>query len=145
MHTSLIYGCWLTISRRAFAFWTTNNLIFCPILPVLALAIHDDALQTTASIDEILSCQVPHDRRCLKLDWKKTALDKPIFRQPCSGNERITTSRDQPLRAHTAAKKLRDVGKALGFSHSLSQGAVRRGTGNAVDGESTETSDVHIN
>lgn len=122
--------------RKRFLFYENDNLLLCPIAHFLALAFADRAFEASSlqEATNILRVQVPQHKKSLTIQWRQEILDIPVLRQSVRTEGGFRTSQHEPLSAAASGRYLRRLGEATGFEHPLSHYAVRRGTGNAVDG-----------
>ena len=65
-----------------------TNPVFCPILPLIALAFANEGIRTPADLFR-LRVEDP-DKNHIEVPWKTTILDAPIFRSVESGKSYIS-------------------------------------------------------
>jgi hypothetical protein len=71
-----------------------DNLVFCPILYVLALAFADNAFASEwiNCLEDLEAFQVPSHLQSLLLSWKESMLEVLVFRRAVSEGGQIVTS-----------------------------------------------------
>ncbi|EGP82385.1 uncharacterized protein MYCGRDRAFT_11476, partial [Zymoseptoria tritici IPO323] len=110
-----------------------DNLAFCPILHVLALAFADKAFSSPwlQEPKDIYTFHVDGDRglQGLPLEWKRDMLDMPVLR-------RSTDSR-AALKYHEARDANVRLGKAVGYKDPFQFYQGRRGAGEALNARTT--------
>lgn len=113
--------------------------MFDVVLHFLSIAILDNAFEgdTIKRPEDFYNLDVRPPRHSTELNWKKEKLDTPIFRQAVRTEDGIRTSDTEPLRYHTYLYYLQRLGRAAGFMQILRPYCLRRGVGEAVDGECT--------
>lgn len=108
-----------------------DNLAFCPILHVFALAFADQAFESEylQRPQDLHSFRVNDDRGLLgiPLEWKSSMLEMPVFRKATDSTEGWTYDE---ARAHVSR-----LGRAAGFKDPLQFYQGRRGAGEAIDGK----------
>ena len=131
--------------RKIFLQSEVDDLIFDPVIRMIALAVIDDAFEADiTSIEHIFRLRVRAPRRSLQLKFKKEMLGKPIFRRAESTIDGVRTSVTKALRYHTFLYYHQRLGKATGFPQILKPYDIRRGTGNALDGMYYEVGNLNI-
>lgn len=120
-------------------------LLFDAILPLLALALLDNAFKAEIrSVEDFYKIQVRAPRHSLDFDWTEGIQDTPIFRQAVvASNGTVQTSPTEALRYHTYLYYLQRLGLTTGFMQILNPYCIRRGSGEAVEGESTRCRDTY--
>ncbi len=79
MHTLLVIST--DLSRKKFAFYEGENLICCPVLFTIALALADNAFKNKfTSLKQIYDLVVPSDTDRIRLKWDDDWAKRPIFR-----------------------------------------------------------------
>jgi hypothetical protein len=117
-----------------------DNLAFCPILHVLALAFADGAFRSEfiRTPDDLYNFSVDAERgiRAVPIEWKPEVMELPLFRRAIRSANGYETS----SKAWTCADAMphtKSLGRAVGFKHPLRLYAARRGAGEAIDGENS--------
>lgn len=116
-----------------------DSLLFDAILPLLALALLDSAFKAEIrSVEDFYRVKVRAPRHSLDFYWKEDIKDTPIFRQAVVASDgTIRTSPTEALRYHTYLYYLQRLGLTTGFMQILNPYCIRRGSGEAVEGEHT--------
>jgi hypothetical protein len=107
---------------------------------MLAIAIHDNAFRSEKiqNVRDIFRLRVKQPRHSLELKWKKSILKTPIFRQAVPSVDGAQTSspgNSKALRYYTYMYYLQRLGYTVGFPALLTGYALRRGAGEALDGQ----------
>jgi hypothetical protein len=93
---------------------------FCIVSHLTALAIADDAFRRHfTSIEHIFDLEIPADKDCLKLKFRKDIEPRPIFRRVERKLGMTAVSDMQALQYKTCRDKLVWLDRVLGFEHSL--------------------------
>jgi hypothetical protein len=103
---------------------------------MIAVGLHHNAFAASSirGPEAILRARIPTRKKCVIFRWKKAKLKEPVFREPARGRDQtLSVSSAIPLRAQTAARYLKRLGRDVGMEDSLTQSCIRRGAGNAVD------------
>ena len=111
-----------------------TNPIFCPILPLIALAFADDAfanegIRTPADLFR-LRVEDP-GKNHLEVPWKASILDTPVFRSVEPGKSYISTTTS--LKYADSDYRLRRLGMFAGFPDGVRSYGLRRGAASAID------------
>lgn len=118
--------------------YQNSNPLLCPIAHMVSVGLHHDAFaaSTIRDPEAILRARIPKRKTCRIFRWKESKLKEPIFREPDRSKGQISWSVKPavPLRARTAARYMKRLGRDVGIEQPLSHSCIRRGTGNAVDG-----------
>ena len=105
----------------------------CLVTHLIALAIADKAILSDSlqSARDILEFHVPPDftHYAIKLEWKESMLEIPIFRQYING----AISPTQCLTVDTFSRQTKEAGQAYGFKEAFTIHSIRRRTGAEVD------------
>lgn len=114
--------------------------MFCVLDHLLALAVHDKAFEVNAinrDPSNIFRIKIPEYRNSLRLSWKSSIANIPLFRQPenCAGV--WITSATQPLKSSTWRRYLKGLGISAGLEHPFTQYVIRRGLMNTVNSKVT--------
>ena len=124
------------ICRKIFCLYEVDDFIFDPVVRMIALGILDDAFELGFELaEDIFKLRVDRHRQTMRLRWKASWENKPVFRQAVPTSDGIQTSKDEPLRYHTFLYYLQRLGMMAGMMKILNPYSIRRGTGEAVDGE----------
>ncbi|KAF2174706.1 hypothetical protein K469DRAFT_685751 [Zopfia rhizophila CBS 207.26] len=122
---------------KTYRVYQNNNPFLCAIAHMIAVGFHNDAFAASNVRDpeSILRAQIPKRKFCRVFRWKESKLKEPIFREPKRSKGQISPSAKTavPLRAHTAARYMKRLGRDVGMEQPLTHSCIRRGTGNAVD------------
>ncbi|KAL9050990.1 MAG: hypothetical protein Q9162_006310, partial [Coniocarpon cinnabarinum] len=112
-----------------------DNLSFCPILYVLALAFADKAFcsEWLQSPDNVSKIEMPSCLESVPLEWKPEVATKPIVRAAVRGEYGWSTSDTAALGASNLLEWTRNLSKDAGFEQRITLYAFRRGAGNAVN------------
>jgi hypothetical protein len=104
---------------------------------ILSLAFADDAFEAPSlrSAHDVYRMKVPTYKNSIQLRWKEEMAKVPIFRQATRTVDGLRTSSTRALRYSTFNYYLERLGRVTGFEDKLAGYCVRRGTGNAVDGQ----------
>ena len=110
------------------------NPVFCPILPLIALAFADDAfanegIRTPADLFR-LRVEDP-DKNHLEVPWKASILDTPVFRSVEAGKSYI--SKTMSLKYTDFDYHLKRLGIFAGFPDGVRSYDLRRGAASAID------------
>lgn len=113
--------------------YQNKNPLLCPIARIVAIGLHHNAFAASSirSPEAILRARIPSRKNCRIFKWKESMLRQPLFREPARNNRATNTV--EPLRAQTAARYLKRLGRDAGLEQPLTQSCIRRGAGNAVD------------
>ena len=105
--------------------------MFCPISHIIALGFDDDAFDAdgVTSPEDIFKLRAKPGLRCQPIPWSRKKLDRPVFLAPNSPDKALTYAM-----YHQWLKRL---GVETGFAQVLTTYCLRRGTGNAVNGNSS--------
>lgn len=106
-----------------------DNLVFCPILLLLALAFSDNAFESIRSPQDLYKLEIPSERNCLEIRWKPEIQKTPIVRSII----RNTVAEAQPLTYHSLHSYLGQLGRSVGFSMPVTAYCLRRALMNLVD------------
>ena len=111
-----------------------TNPVFCPILPLIALAFADDAfanegIRTPADLFR-LRVEDPN-RNYLEVPWKASILDAPIFRSVGPGKSYI--SKTMSLKYTDFDYHPKRLGMFAGFPDGVRSYDIRRGAASAID------------
>jgi len=105
---------------------------------MVAVGLHNNAFAASNIRDpeQILRARIPPRKLSRIFRWKESKLKEPIFREPEPLRGHILTPEKKPLplRARTAGRYMKRLGRDVGLEDPLSQSCIRRATGNAVDG-----------
>lgn len=101
------------------------------------MAFADDAFESgiVRNIQDLYRAHIPKQRRCMRVHFKDCIGNTPIFRQATASATGCCTSPSKALRYHIFNGYLKRLGRSAGFEQVLTAYCIRRGTGNAVDGE----------
>jgi hypothetical protein len=88
------------------------------------------------SAEPFFTTKLKNPMKAMLVHWKPSMLKIPIFRQAVQTAEGFQTSKWKCLPYSTYTHYLDRLGWETGFPEKLTHYAMRRGTGNAVDGES---------
>lgn len=103
---------------------------------MVAIAILDNAFEPKfQSVEDIFRTRVRAPRNSLQLKWNQEKLKVSIFRQAEASPNGVVTSGVKALRYATYLYYLQRLGLAAGFMQILGAYVVRRGAGEAVDGQ----------
>lgn len=124
----------------AFGFYEEIELIHCPVLGMLALAIADGAFEENVqSLGDIYTFKVPPELDRLRLDWKSEWLDRPVFRQmkrqPCE---------DAHYQYPQGRNALIRLGYSCGYANTLGFYDFRRASGKKLNETVTPEERNHI-
>ena len=117
------------ISRRFLLHERDDQLAFCPILPILALAFADNAFKVIPKPEHLYKLTVPTEKGCVKLNWKEEWRARPIFRRV--KNDDISPT--LPYTYQLLSCHLRGLGMQAGFENVLNSYCFRRASANAMD------------
>ncbi|KAI0626734.1 DUF3435 domain-containing protein [Pyrenophora tritici-repentis] len=125
---------------KTFKMYQNKNPLLCPIAHMVALGLHHNAFAASSisSPEAILRAHIPARKSCRIFRWKKDMLQTPVFREPARARgQALSESPATPLRAQTAARYLKRLGRDVGMEQSVTQSCIRRGVGNGVDSSGT--------
>lgn len=133
-------------ARKTFIFYEVDDLIFDAILLMLALASLDGAFEANInSVHDFYRVHVRPPRQSLEFRWREDILDVPVFRQAVPTIDgAFRTSDTEALRYHTYLYYLQRLGRVTGFMQILTPYTIRRGSGEAVEGESMAVFDLQV-
>jgi len=125
------------ICRKIFCLYEVDDFIFDPVVCMIAIGILDNAFKLGFErAEDIFKLRVDRRRQTMRLRWKASWENKPVFRQAVPTSDGVQTSKDEPLRYHTFLYYLQRLGMMAGMMKILNPYNIRRGTGEAVDSES---------
>ncbi|KAF1349750.1 hypothetical protein BDV97DRAFT_295949 [Delphinella strobiligena] len=112
-----------------------DNLAFCPILHVLALAFADRAFKSDwlSSPCDLDSIQVPEFLMSVPLEWKDEMKEIPLLRKSCRTSYGVECSPNAGLPYAIANMHTIRLGQSAGFKQSFNLYSLRRGAGEAID------------
>jgi hypothetical protein len=112
--------------------------MLCPISHILAIAIKDNAIKVDdlTHAEPLFSSSLQDPTKAVLVHWKPEKLKVPIFRQAVQTPDGLVASERKALRYPAFMFYIDRLGWAAGFAQTLTSYCFRRGTGNAVDGES---------
>ncbi|KAF2194980.1 hypothetical protein K469DRAFT_698544 [Zopfia rhizophila CBS 207.26] len=126
---------------KTYKVYQHSNPFLCPIAYMIAVGLHNNAFAASKVRDpeKILRARIPTRKFCRIFRWKESKLKEPIFREPERSKGQVLSSAKTavPLRAHTAGRYMKRLGRDVGMEQPLSQSCIRRATGNAVDDVAT--------
>src|SRR6266702_4674125 len=103
-----------------FCLYEVDHLIFDPVIYMIVLGILDNAFELEfTSVEQIFQLRVNLVRGSMRLRWKKSWEDKPIFRQAVPTSDGIQTSNTKPLRYYTFLFYLQRLGFMAGMMKIL--------------------------
>ncbi|EXK24911.1 hypothetical protein FOMG_18401 [Fusarium oxysporum f. sp. melonis 26406] len=120
-----------------FYFTPTRKLLFCTVSTILALALHDNAVDAPSLRDAavVFRSKPPRFKHCIPLRWKKSLLQTPIFRRYLGAE--LSADEAMPY------SKLRDdIGQQSldsGYEGKWIPRFARRGAGNAANGDAPDS------
>lgn len=125
------------VFRKKFLLHEHDNLALCPIIHILALAFADDAFEPKIAqkVDDLFYAEASSGGFVTHIRFKPQMDDIPIFRQAVHSARGSRTSAQKAMRYHVFNDYLQRLGRSTGFRQILTAYCVRRGTGNAMDGE----------
>ncbi|XP_044716549.1 FluG domain-containing protein [Hirsutella rhossiliensis] len=120
-----------------FFFTPTRKLIFCPIMVLIALALHDHAFdaQSLTNASRVFETKVWGPTQSTPLRWKESMLKVPVFRRVHG----TTLSADEAM---LYSKLNYDMGRQSldsGHEKPWTPRFARRGAANAVNGDAPDT------
>lgn len=94
----------------------------------LTMAFADDAFapHNLRSPADLYRVVMPPDKRFVPIPFKEKVMDWPVFRSESGG----------PISSASIQNQLTQLGQATGFREVLTTYCIRRGTANAIHGES---------
>jgi len=112
-----------------------DNLAFCPILHVLALAFADHAFKSDwlRSPCDIERINVPEFLMSVPLEWKDEMQAIPLLRNSCRSSYGTECSPNAGLPYVIANMHTVRLGKSAGFKENFNLYSLRRGAGEAID------------
>ena len=115
-----------------------DNLAFCPILHVLALAFADHAFESQwiQQPEDLSTFEVPSYLQGIPLSWKPSMLEVPLLRRAVHTEDGIITSPTEALQYRGIARQTLRLGQSAGFREPFHLYNLRRGAGNAVNSQS---------
>ena len=111
-----------------------TNPVFCPILPLIALAFADDAFSNEGirTPADLFRLRVEDsNRNYLEVPWKASILDTPVFRSVEPGKSYI--SKMMSLKYVDFDYHLKRLGMFAGFPDGVRSYDLRRGAASAID------------
>lgn len=106
---------------------------------MIVLGMHDNAFELEfTSVEQLFSLRVDPRRKSMRLRWKKSWEDRPLFRQAVPTVDGVRTSEKEPLRYHTFLYYIQRLGFMAGLMRILNPYNIRRGAGEAVDSVATQ-------
>jgi len=125
--------------RKIFCLYEVDDLIFDPVLCMIVLGMLEGAFELEfTSIEQVFSLRVDPRRNSMRLRWKKSYENVPIFRQAVATVDGIRTSEKEVLRYHTFLYYIQGLGFMAGLMKILNPYNIRRGAGKAVDSVATQ-------
>jgi len=127
---------WLTISRKKFAFYEGENLICCPVLFTMALALADNAFENKfTSLAQIYNLIVPSDTDRIRLKWDGDWARRPVFRDIEDTSDGIRMSQTKGLQYAKHRHHFVRLGRSCGYRKRLQFYDLRRASGKRLKGE----------
>lgn len=123
------------VESKKFAFREDDMLLYDPIIPILALAICDNAfLNDFDNPLDLYNLVVPPNFDRIRVYWKEEWLKRPVFRGIEGTDHNIQISLDKPFSYDSARKHLIRLGRSIGVEKELEWYDVRRGSGKKLNG-----------
>lgn len=125
------------MSRKKYAFYEGENLICCPVLFTMALALADNAFENKfTSLEQIYNLVVPSSTDRIRLKWDKEWAKRPIFRdvEGFQGGVRISKTRALCYAKHRRC--FVRLGRTYGIRKRIRWYDLRRGSGRKLNGRS---------
>ena len=110
-----------------------DQLAFCPITHILALAFADDAIESGEEVltpDFFWKLKVPHPLSVLRIRWKQEKQNIPLF--PHIGRDGRTDFK-KPMSYEMAHFSLQRLGRVAGFRYSIKSYCFRRWVANETN------------
>jgi hypothetical protein len=126
----------LTDTHSTIYFFTeVDDLIFCAITHLVALALADDAFEAPSltTPERVFEHKVWGPVLCTPLHWKQEKLKTPIFRQHEPSADGCNPTTEAALSYSQFRQSLNRLGRAAGFKETLTSYCFRCGTANVVD------------
>jgi hypothetical protein len=108
------------LSSKKFAFYEGENLICCPVLFTMALALADNAFENKfTSLAQIYDLVVTSDTDRIRLKWDKEWAKRPVFRdvENTPSGDRISEMR--PLGYEKHRRYFVRLGRTCGYRKKL--------------------------
>lgn len=123
----------LTVTRKIFAFYEGDNLVCCPVLFMISLALADNAFESKfTSLADIYNLIVPPTTDRIRLKWDKEWLQRPVFRDVVPSGTRI--SETQAINYRKYRDHFIRLGRTCGYRKKLQFYDLRRGSGKKLNG-----------
>jgi hypothetical protein len=123
------------LGRKVFAFYEGENLVCCPVLFTMALALANNAFESKfTSLAQIYSLIVPPSTDRIRLKWDKEWAQRPVFRDVAPGGAGISQTRAISYYKHR--HNFTRLGRTCGYRKKLQFYDLRRGSGNMLNGKS---------
>lgn len=105
-------------------------MLTCPVAHLIALAAHDKAfkLPSLNDINGVFSLTLPDGESKITLPWRDDIHDEPILRVSGDGTQVAK------LQSSDASKRLKSLGRQMGYREAVTWYWLRRLVLNAVDG-----------
>ena len=118
----LVQGELSVIDRTIFLFHEEDNLIFCSITHMLALAFADNVFEALSlkSAKDIFKLKIYWPFNSVQLMWKESILKMPIFHQAVQCDDGFQTSPRKALHYSIFDYYLEQLGCVTGFEEKLS-------------------------
>ena len=122
-------------SRKVFAFYEGENLVCCPVLFTMALALADNAFASKfTSIRQIYNLVVPPFTDRIRLKWDTEWAKRPVFRDVAPNGAGISLTRAISYQKHR--HYFIRLGRTCGYRKKLQFYDLRRGSGKKLNGRS---------
>lgn len=112
-----------------------DQLAFCPITHILALAFADNAIESEEEVltpDFFWKLRVPYPLPVLRIRWKQEKQNTPLFQH--IGRDAPPDSK-KPMSYESAHFSLQRLGKTAGFRHPIKSYCFRRWVANETNGK----------
>ena len=112
-----------------------DQLAFCPITHILALAFVDGVIESDQEVltpDLFWKVKVPHPLPVLRIRWKQETQNTPLF--PHTGRDEHTDF-TKPMSYKMAHFSLQRLGRVAGFRYSIKSYCFRRWVANETNSE----------
>jgi len=126
-------------SHRLLHRWSWSSHYIGCLDHLISLTVDDKAFEAESAknVQSIFWVTVPTGKKRLTMKWRRSVLDRPVFREPIRSVGESGTSPSEPLRASTWIRYLQRLGRTVGFQFPFTQYGLRHGFLNVVDCTST--------
>ncbi|KAG0645145.1 hypothetical protein D0Z07_9226 [Hyphodiscus hymeniophilus] len=119
---------------KKFAFYEGENLICCPILFTVSLALADDAFENKfTSLAQIYNLIVPSNTDRIRLKWDAKWAQRPVFRDVESTADAIRISQTKALQYAKHRYHFVRLGRSCGYRKRLEFYDLRRASGKRLN------------